>query len=243
MFKKSKPLIEFVSTVEGLETIKECLPRPTKAFVPDWFKGAPNMPNTVKACPSFPDFFSQGFVLPMWADTTIKYDQTIDTWSADSKVLIGSNIQALDAHTNNQFIDFVKPYMQGKEGNFVFKAKSPWRIMTPPGYSVIQLPLFYHFNQEFSVLPGIIDTDIHSEINQQILYHGEGKSVEIPRGTPLAMYIPFKRTKYDLEVRYQTEEDRKLFLKKGLDISTKDMGAGVYRGWQRDRSNNYNKPL
>jgi hypothetical protein len=237
MFKKSKPLIEFVSTLEGLESIKECLPRPTKGYIPDWFKNVPNLENTVKACPSFPDFFSQGFVLPMWMDSTIKYDSVTDRWSSESY------FPNWDAHTNNQFMDFTKPYMQGKESNFVFKANCPWKLITPPGYSVLQLPLFYHFNQEFSVLPGIIDTDIYSEINQQILYHGEGNSVHISRGTPLAMYVPFKRTKYDLEIRYQTEKDRKLFVKKGLDFVTKAKGSGVYRGWQRDRSSHYNKPL
>ncbi len=237
MFKKSKPLIEFISTVEGLETIQECLPRPTKGYVPDWFKAVPNLAHTVKACPSFPDFFSQGFVLPMWMDSTIRYDSVEDRWFADS------NMPSWDAHKNDQFMDFVKPHMQGKPGNFVFKANCPWRLITPPGYSVLQLPLFYHFNQEFSILPGIIDTDIHSEINQQILYHGEGNTISIPRGTPLAMYVPFKRTKYDLEIRYQTEQDRKLFAGKGLDIATKGMGAGVYRRWQRERPHSYNKPL
>lgn len=237
MFKKSKPLIEFISTIEGLETIQECLPRPTKGYVPDWFKAVPNLAHTVKACPSFPDFFSQGFVLPMWMDTTIRYDDVEDTWFGDS------NMPFWDAHKNDQFINFAKPYIQGNEANFVFKANCPWRLITPPGYSVLQLPLFYHFNQEFSVLPGIIDTDIHSEINQQVLYHGKGKTVSIPRGTPLAMYVPFKRTKYDLEVRYQTEQDRKLFAGKGLDIATKGMGAGVYRRWQRERPASYNKPL
>lgn len=237
MFKKSKPLIEFISTVEGLETIQECLPRPTKGFVPDWFKNVPNLAHTVKACPSFPDFFSQGFVLPMWMDSTIRYDSETNNWFADS------NMPSWDAHKNDQFIEFTKPQMQGKEGNFVFKANCPWRLITPPGYSVLQLPLFYHFNQEFSVLPGIIDTDIHSEINQQILYHGDGDTISIQRGTPLAMYVPFKRTKYDLDVRYQTEADRKLFAGKGLDIATKGIGAGVYRRWQRERPASYNRPL
>lgn len=229
MFKKRKPLIQFVSTIEGLETIQECLPRPTKGYIPDWFKAVPSFGHTVKACPSFPDFFSQGFVVPMWMDSTIEYNSQTNNWVSDSYAPFW------DSHRNDQFLDYVKPYMQGRETQFVFKANCPWRIITPPGYSVLQLPLFYHFNQEFSVLPGIIDTDIHHEINQQVLYHGNGDPIKIDRGTPFVMYIPFKRTKYDLEIRYQTEKDRKIFASKGLNLATRVIGSGVYRQMQRER--------
>ena len=43
--------IQFISTVEGLESIEECLPRPAKHFIPQWFKDIPNDYNmTVKVC-------------------------------------------------------------------------------------------------------------------------------------------------------------------------------------------------
>lgn len=223
--------IQFISTVEGLETIEECLPRPAKYFIPQWFKDIPNESwKSVKICPSFPDYFSQGYIIPMWADSSLEC--TDEGWKWES----ASQSFRWQIHSNDQLIDHKKPNFNGVEGQFVFKAVSPWRIITPPGWSVLQLPLFYHFNQEWSVLPGVIDTDIHTEINQQVLYHGKGKEVIIKCGDPFVLYIPFKRSdKLKHEVRYQTAEEHKRFNKDQLILNQSFTGSGAYRKMQRKR--------
>jgi hypothetical protein len=139
-------------------------------------------------------------------------------------------------HGNNQFIDHTKASFNGIKGDFIFKTISPWRIITPPGWSVLQLPLFYHFNKEWSVLPGIIDTDIFPEVNQQILYHNNGKEIFIKRGEPFVLYIPFKRdSRLNLKIRYKTKKDINYFIKSSLNISTKFIPNGSYRELQRKR--------
>ena len=66
--------IEFISTVEGLEEIEECRPKPAKHFVPEWFKNIPsfseNIP-TVRHCPSFPDFFSKSALFFSMSENSI----------------------------------------------------------------------------------------------------------------------------------------------------------------------------
>jgi len=230
--------IEFVSTIEGLEKIDECRPKPAKHFIPKWFKNIPNigsMPgipeDTVKHCPSFTDYFSLGYILPMWADSILSYDDSKDCWNYRS-----TTIGHWEIHGNDQFLNYVDSYFNGVKGNFVFKAISPWRIITPPGWSVLQLPLFYHFNQEWSVLPGVIDTDIHHVINQQILYHGNGKEIRIAKGDPLVLYVPFKRKDtLDLDVRFQNKKDQKNFNQKDLNFKTVLFTKGTYRKMQRER--------
>jgi hypothetical protein len=230
-----KDVIEFVSTIEGLESIEECRPKPAKSYIPQWFKDIPSSSiDSVKVCPSFPDFFSNGYVMPMWTDSRIVYNKDTDHWGQETS-LPGNNIES---HHKGQMLDYVSPYFNGVEANFVFKANSPWRIITPPGWSVLQLPMFYHFNQEWSVLPGIIDTDTMHQVNQQILYHGDNKVISINRGDPLAIYIPFKREKLTLSVRSQTEKDRKKFRSNDMNILTKFIGSGVYRSMQRNRDKN-----
>jgi hypothetical protein len=228
--------IEFITFVQGLESIEECRPKPAKNFIPQWFKDIPsNEPKTVKFCPSFPDYFSMGYVLPMWTDVKLQFNSEKQEWVWNTP----SDQFLVEEHGNSQFIDYVKPSHQGVDGQFVFKMVCPWRIVTPPGWSVLQLPLFYNFNKEFSVLPGVIDTDIHHYINQQVLYHGNGKEIEIIRGTPLALYIPFKRENSDinLEVRSATENDIKK--ENTLLLNFKTMfRPGIYRKMQRDRDNN-----
>ena len=225
--------IQFISTVEGLETIEECLPRPAKNFIPQWFKDIPSQVEdtvTVKNCPSFPDYFSQGYIIPMWTDAKMEFEHGVPRFELSAKRF------SFDIHSNKQMLDYKKATFNGIKGQFVFKALSPWRIITPPGWSVLQLPLFYHFNQEWSVLPGVIDTDIHSEINQQILYHGNGKEVTIKCGDPFVLYIPFKRSdKLKHEVRYQTEKEYKRFDKDLLILNQFFRPNGTYRKMQRKR--------
>jgi hypothetical protein len=225
--------IQFISTVEGLESIEECLPRPAKYFIPEWFKNIPSLiegVNTVKNCPSFPDYFSQGYILPMWCDAKLKSNKDAWTWQTPIPLF------RWEVHGDNQFLDYVNTSFNGVKGQFVFKAVCPWRIITPPGWSVLQLPLFYHFNQEWSVLPGIIDTDIHTEINQQVLYHGDGKEIIIKRGEPFVLYIPFKRSnKIKHTVKYQTEKNKKTFQKQSLNFLSKFIPSGNYRELQRKR--------
>lgn len=228
--------IQFISTVEGLEEIEECQPKPAKYFFPSWFKDIPSHVDgnaTVRHCPSFPDFFSNGYILPMWTDCILRYDKEIDSWSWKT----ASDKFSFDIHNNQQFLNHTKVQFSGVDGQIVFKAISPWRVITPPGWSVLQLPLFYHFNKEWSVLPGIIDTDIHSFINQQILYHGNNKKeILIKRGQPLVLYLPYYReSSLDLDIRYQTEEDKRDFAKFDLNLASKFTPNGTYRDMQRKR--------
>jgi hypothetical protein len=225
--------IQFISTVEGLESIEECLPKPAKNFIPQWFKNIPSLiegVTTVKNCPSFPDYFSQGYILPMWCDVRLKSDE--NGWSWDTPTALIS----WDNHGDKQFLDYTGANFNGVDSQFVFKANCPWRIITPPGWSVLQLPLFYHFNKEWSVLPGVIDTDVHTEINQQVLYHGNGREILIKRGDPFVLYIPFKRSnKIKHEIRYQNKEDKKNIIKNDLNIITAFRPNGNYREMQRKR--------
>jgi hypothetical protein len=236
MFKRKKEeTIQFISMIPGLEKIEECLPRPTKNFIPEWWKQLPvspeKGPHTVRDCPSFPDYFSQGYIIPMWADTTIKYDKESDTWW--SQTGMDDWVSNWGTHSNNQFTDYVTPNFQGINGNFIFKTNCPWLIKTKPGWSVMQTPLFYHFNKEYSILPGILDTDYHYQVNQQVLYHGDGKEIFIKRGEPFAQYIPFKRENMTYSTRYQTNEDLEMLAENNSWLRTKFVGQGSYRMKQR----------
>ncbi len=225
--------IEFISTVKGLESIEECLPKPAKNFIPKWFKDIPSSePMSVKNCPSFPDYFSQGYILPMWCDVKLVYKKEDDIWEWKAS----SSLFSWESHSNSQFIDHTKSNFLGVDGQFIFKANCPWRVVTPPGWSVLQLPLFYNFNKDWSVLPGVIDTDIHSEINQQVLYHGNDKEIEIKQGDPFVLYIPFKRSdKLDYELRYKNNNDEESFHKQFLGLNGKFRPNGYYRKMQRKR--------
>jgi hypothetical protein len=228
------PLIQIVSTVKGLELVEEALPKPANKFIPEWWRTTPLVETSVtteevivgnvKNCPSFPDYFSKGVIIPMWADTLLKYDRNTNqfSWRTSHPDFSWS------VHGNEQFLTHVPFKFFNQTGKFVFKANCPWKIITPPGYSVYQLPLFYHYTNDFTVFPGVIDTDTHHDINQQVLLTADKDEILIKRGTPLVQYVPFKREPLKTEVRYQTEEDKKTFDNYNLSFFTKFPGSKEY---------------
>jgi hypothetical protein len=222
MFNK-KPSIEFVSTINGILSINECLPKPYTNFIPKWWADKKIDPNikSIKNCPSFPEFFSEAYVIPMWADTTFYVDGdriTIDTPRND--------FFGWEFHPRQQFLDFAPKNIS--EGiSQIAKASCPWNIITPKGYSVYQLPAFFDFNENFEVMAGTIRTDIHHQVNQQLMIKKKDHpySFTIKRGDPLAIYIPYKREKFNYSYRYTTEKDEKRFGEMDFRIFSKFSGG------------------
>ena len=195
--QKEKPEIRWWSVIDGVEKVTPVLP--AKEFIPDWWKRVQRKINslddkgTVRNCPSFPEYINQGFVVPLWCDLYLEIEQE-GTW----KWRTPDKNFSFSTHSNTQFRDWLPQHMQDNT-SMVVKPSCPWRVKTPPGWSVWQLPMYYHYNPMFETLPGIIWSDIHHEINQQMLFKRYGEFF-IPRGTPLAMYVPFERNKYTYDI-------------------------------------------
>ena len=195
--QKEKPKIHWWSVIEGLEKVAPIVP--AKEYVPDWWKKVEIMidnkldnKGTVRNCPSFPEYITQGFVVPLWCDLHLEVHHDSWKWKSPEKLFTFNN------HPGEQFRDWLPKHVQDNT-SMVLKPNCPWRVKTPPGWSVWQLPMIYHYNPVFETLPGIIWSDIHHEINQQMLIKQYGEFF-IPRGTPLAMYVPYERNKYTYDV-------------------------------------------
>ena len=195
--QKEKPKIHWWSVIEGLEKVAPIVP--AKEYVPDWWKKVERMidnkldnKGTVRNCPSFPEYITQGFVVPLWCDLHLEVHHDSWKWKSPEKLFTFNN------HPGEQFRDWLPKHVQDNT-SMVLKPNCPWRVKTPPGWSVWQLPMIYHYNPVFETLPGIIWSDIHHEINHQMLIKQYGEFF-IPRGTPLAMYVPYERNKYTYDV-------------------------------------------
>jgi hypothetical protein len=220
---------KFVANIPELKHIEETLPTKVNIYTPEWFKKLKPLigemskydrGGTVKRCPSFVDWFKTGYILPMWADSLLN-TKGEPSWKS------ASGNYNWDIHHNEQFLNHIPNNPNNISA--VFKAECPWFMITPKGYSVLQLPLFYNFN-EWEILPGIIDTDKHHELNQQIIVYGE-KEVFIERGTPLVMYIPFKREEHELEIIYADNMDKNT--KKTLDKYWAEDTTKLYRKYYK----------
>jgi hypothetical protein len=241
-FKERTPKITFIANQEGLTLDTSIHPKPAREFIPSWWKKMPSKierldtvskfrnGKTIRLCPSFAHWFSKGYVLPAWADITLKYDEENEIWSWTCGGV--DSIYKIEIHGLEQFLSHVTEQYQGEKGSFVFKLISPWNIITSRGWSVMQLPMWFHFNHEWSVMPGILDTDIHHGINQQIVYYGKGKEIFIPKGTPLVHYVPFKRKEAKMGIREMTARDKLRFAGNILMFTSKNTGG--YNSMKRD---------
>lgn len=199
--KKEELKVEFWTSVPGLSKIQDLTPKKQSSMLPEWWKNSKYDEKSIKRCPSFPQVFSTSYVIPMWCDTEFTRRGNEILWRTPA------NSFTWTFHTNDQFLDNAPDHVKNKF-SIVAKAICPWRIKTPKGYSMYQLPAYWHFNKNFTLVPGIIDTDYYHEVNQQVLLSLEdGESFILQRGEPLAIYFPFKREKFDLEVREQNQED------------------------------------
>ena len=79
----------------------------------------------------------------------------------------------------------------------------PWRIETPPGYSCLIQPPYFHFEKRFTLWPGIVDTDTIDVPWSNWPGHmniPKGESVKVQPGTPLMQVFPFKREDWEMEI-------------------------------------------
>lgn len=210
-----KDKIKITSNLLGILNDETILPQPAKNFMPSWYKDTPieikdyhhsfkKLPNlrTVKSCPSFTDVFKKGYVVPCPFDIWLNVKKNGDVdWRTPS-----DNFK-IEIHPNDQFVNHVDSNVRK-----VFKIVSPFRVITPKNWSVLQIPMLYHFNKDFYVPYGVIDTDRHHEINQQIFYISNDDEILIKKGTPLNYLVPFKRSEeLELEVVNYTDVQDQIY--------------------------------
>jgi len=215
------PKIEFFTNVE---TLPEVVPIEHGARVmPAWWKQTPAaipgkdpriVPGTAKVCPAFPDLYSAAYVVPLWCDVIFDFNNGEPRARTSAPDMF-----SVSFHGPEQFLNYAPSSIRASTVA-VMKLEAPWYVRTSPGYSVLQLPAFYEFDPRVTVMMGVIRSDVHHEINQQVMVHHRGSFV-LERGTPIAMYIPFKREKFDFSVKEVTKEFIRVMKKSRLSRITK----------------------
>lgn len=94
------------------------------------------------------------------------------------------------------------PYHKGGNDHAIYKLHSPWEIETPRGWSVYIKPYANDLHTPLRILEGVVDTDLYQGIiNFPFIWiGGREKNITLPKGTPIAQIIPFKRGKLDLQI-------------------------------------------
>lgn len=181
-------------------------PQPASKFVPDWYKnmesyiGKEKKPNgngntnaTIKRCMPVFDAITAGYIITSPADVyvSIKNGEQFFEWS---------NLGLISFHIIEQ-----APEHPNRKPHAYPKWMNPWAIKTPKGYSVLfTQPM--HRESVFTILPGIVDTDTYTApVNFPFVVNNPDFEGLIPKGTPIAQVIPFKREDWQMEIGSEKE--------------------------------------
>lgn len=194
--------IEF-QTYENLDGIIP-KPKPANHFFPKWYKNMPAqfdpddpMSGTMKRCVPVRDAIGMGYIIPLWAEVNIKtmVDDIQYTWNP------GFGRSVISTHGANQ----VKgcPAAENSEfGYMPLKFENPWIIKTPPGWSCMFISPIGHFEERFSLLTAVVDTDnYYNHVNLPFIWNEPG-SYTLKKGEPIVQVIPFKREEWNSSIGY-----------------------------------------
>lgn len=238
--QEQDPALEFWSVFDALNdpSLKELWPQPASQFFPEWFKNVPkNIDNdlgmpTIRKCPIFPEYMTQGYIIPMWCDFeidifedgTFRYDSAVPTQEF-----------GWEWHNPMQYLNWVPENEQDKWA-ISLKAVSPWMIKTPPGWSCYVHPPFYHF-LDAQPLNGSVRTDISHELNVPLMIPKKylGKKFYFRKGDPFVWIIPYKREKLELRKKEYDEETKRYQMAARYNIMSKFDGGYKAIGQKSDR--------
>lgn len=209
--------IKFISQDIIIED-KNIHPIPCKLNIPNWYKELEHTieNKTIKGCMPFLDTLTSGYILKMPIDYYINHNlieekERITKHANPDKFLTQEHRENINInfHDSPQ-IHFQKqvgkkcPFNQKNKNLPFYKIINPWIIKTPPGYSCLFLPPMNNTDDRFSIIPGIVDTDVFDyEVNFPIVINGDKYPIlktTIERGTPYVQVIPFKRDSWKMKI-------------------------------------------
>jgi hypothetical protein len=185
-------------------------PVPASSLLPDWYKKTENYvtdtkipidgktSGTIKKCIPVFDSMTTGYFILLPTDI---YCEPIGDGNFNFQ---WPGYDILDFHT----IEQAKLYpIKNEEIGGIPKFINPWGIKTPKGYSIL-ITTPQHRDLPFTIFPGIVDTDKYtSSINFPFLINDKNFSGIIPKGTPIAQIIPFKRDSWKMSIGNKKDYD------------------------------------
>jgi len=182
------------------------IPKSANNYLPDWYKNTDSYINkekepgvsgetsaTIKKCIPVFDAITSGYIIVSVVDVYVKNENGKQIFKWPSLNPIGFHpVEQAPIHPARN----VHPYP--KWINF-------WSIKTPKGYSTLFVPPM-HRESVFVILPGIVDTDKFTmPINFPFTITDPNFEGLIPKGTPIAQVIPFKREKWVIKIGNKKE--------------------------------------
>jgi hypothetical protein len=228
-------MIRFFSTLEWVE--KDYPIVKANKHLPAWIKCMPGhgpydpddkfqetyvkaTTSTIKNCFGMRNLFDRGFIIPMWTDTWIEKDpKSEQIWFHQPMMFPDEGKKPVKTETvmfaNYMMVDWL-PQAAKDTNRAMVKFDNVWYAESST-HNLLQVPLFYHYNEDFSCTMGVIPiTDYGlSQINLNLILKKD--KVHVKAGTPLVMLIPVPK---EIHVPFKVG---KMFKKKSLEDFDKYM--------------------
>ncbi len=218
MLGRNKLQIEFFTEHEEL---LDHPPVPAAKAMPEWFRKMPpshpvepnqrfpfgissrlrlsNVNATVRRCPGIVGYLAHGYIVPLWSDFVVQV-------RPNAIYAFGSNATAQVSLHSRKLHFLTMPPRPGYYPDAV-KFTNPWKVRAPRGYSVMVSAPFYHFEDRFQIVPGIVEADTYHQIHVNTFFRAEEADHELKMGSPFLLVTPFRREEAALTVRSATAED------------------------------------
>lgn len=216
------------TNISGFDDLER--PQPASKFIPDWYKkmesyiGGNKKPNgegstrvTIKRCMPVFDAINAGYIITSPADVyvSIKDGQQYFEWSALGLIQFHPIEQAPSHPARNE-------HAYPKWINY-------WSIRTPKGYSTMFVQPM-HRESVFTILPGIVDTDeYYAPVNFPMVINDPKFEGLIPKGTPIAQVIPFKRESWTMQFGGEKEAREQALVTGNLNTRFFDRYKTMFR--------------
>ena len=194
-------------------------PVPAYTMVPEWYKktesyiGGEKKPTesgdtlaTIKRCMPVFDAISAGYLILLPADVWVSIKELVPHDSETMKPIESEPTKkAQQFQWSNLGLVSFHPVEQAEfhpaKNEYPYpKWINHWGIKTPKGYST-QIIQPMHRESVFTIMPGVVDTDKYfSPVNFPMVINDPTFEGLIPKGTPIAQVIPFKRENWSMEI-------------------------------------------
>lgn len=180
--------IEFFPIVAGLEKIEPV--QIAKEFNKGLYFEKEEF--SIRSCPGVRDVLSTGYIIPLWQDLIIKYNNQSGIEIIPSGTMIdhqGQPFADIQFHGEKELAG----YSFGAEYfNFSMKLRCPWYVRTAPNTSLLMIPCFYNENPHFTVASGITTSDVYPMLLAQIILRKFTGEITLKKGTPLFQLLAIK---------------------------------------------------
>jgi hypothetical protein len=205
-------------------------PQLSSKFMPEWYKkmdsyignkkipdGGGNSKATIKKCMPVFDAINAGYIIVSPADVYVSIKDGAQYFEWSDLSLIGFHpIEQAPDHPMK------KPHAYPKWINY-------WAIKTPKGYSTMFVQPM-HRESVFTILPGIVDTDTYcAPVNFPMVINDPEFEGLIPKGTPIAQVIPFKRDSWSMKFGGKKELQEQANVTKNLQTKFFDRYKNMFR--------------